>query len=563
MGERVLVARLALRRAAMMPGDAAAQLLRLWRDMTQRLPDAVDFPLKEIRPADPVIGERIYSGVFLLARQSLQTGDKSAFALQPPSSRFAVELHEFGWLRHIAAGGTELGSANARALLHAWLKDARDLPPVAWDDDVAARRLIALMAQDRLMLKGADAGFLALYLKTVARHLHWLQARLRHMRVSATRIRARIAIIEALMLLRVSTARLQRPLAALGNELARDVLADGGHVSRSPEVMIELLSDLIPLKLLLAAEKLPVPPPLVSAIDRMIPAVRFFRHMDGEPALFNGTGAILPDRLAVLFDFDDSGAAAPKRLAQSGFERLTMGGTAVIADAGPVPGASANPDAHAGTLSFEMSSGRHRYIVNAGVDVNLPDNYRPIWRQTVAHSTLAIDERSSTSFTGNARLQAALGTPVLTGAQVQDAERIDTGDTQGFRARHSGYVADRGVWHERVVTLGEGGNRISGTDRLIPVSGLVAPRGGAVSVRFHLHPDVHVLLDGNDQFMLVADGDDSWTFSCDGIEPKLIQTFFFARVTGATRSKAIQLDFDMAERSEVTWQMTRSGTRAR
>jgi uncharacterized heparinase superfamily protein len=561
--ERLLIARLGLRRAAGIPRDAAASSMRLWRAMTTRLPDAVDFPLKDIRPVDAVIGDRIYSGVFPLAGQTLHTEAQSPFTMRAPSQRFASELHDFSWLRHIAAGQSELGSANARSLLQSWLSAEHELPSVAWDDDVTARRLIALMAQDRLLLKGADAAFFGTYVKTIARHLHRLQARVGRISVSATRIRVRIAIIEALILLRASAARLNGPLNALGVELDRGILADGGHVSRAPEVMVEVLSDLIPLKLLLAAEKLAAPQPIVSAIDRMIPAVRFFRHMDGEPALFNGTGAILPDRLAVLFDFDESGAAAPKRLAQSGFERLTMGGTAIIADVGAVPSAAASPEPHAGTLSFEMSSGRHRYIVNAGVDVNLPENYRPIWRQTVAHSTLAIDELSSSIFTGNARLQAALGTPVLKGAAIDSAERTDTGFTQGFRARHGGYAESHGVWHERVITLSDGGNRITGTDRLVPVSGIVPPRKGRASIRFHLHPDVHVLLDGNDNFMLVADGDDSWTFACEGIEPKLVQTYFFAKVTGATRSKAIQIDFDLPERDEVNWVITRSGTRAR
>jgi uncharacterized heparinase superfamily protein len=123
-------------------------------------------------------------------------------------------------------------------------------------------------------------------------------------------------------------------------------------------------------------------------------------------------------------------------------------------------------------------------------------------------------------------------------------------------------VPDLGVWHERVISLSGSGDRITGIDRLIPASGLAAPRAGKAAIRFHLHPDVHVILDGNDNLMLMADHDDSWTFEADGIEPKLSPAYFFAKVTGAQKSKVIVLEFNPAEQVEVHWRLTRTGTGA-
>ena len=68
------------------------------------------------------------------------------------------------------------------------------------------------------------------------------------------------------------------------------MLPDGGHISRNPGVLIELLLDLLPLRQAFAARNMAPPPALNNAIDRMMPMLRFFRHGDGNFALFNGMG---------------------------------------------------------------------------------------------------------------------------------------------------------------------------------------------------------------------------------------------------------------------------------
>ena len=58
-----------------------------------------------------------------------------------------------------------------------------------------------------------------------------------------------------------------------------------------PGALIELLIDLLPLRQTFAARNIAPPPALLNAIDRMMPMLRFFRHGDGNFALFNGMSA--------------------------------------------------------------------------------------------------------------------------------------------------------------------------------------------------------------------------------------------------------------------------------
>ena len=85
-----------------------------------------------------------------------------------------------------------------------------------------------------------------------------------------------------------------RHQAARSTSSARQILPDGGHISRNPGALIELLVDLLPLRTAFTARNIAPPPALLNAIDRMMPMLRFFRHGDGNFALFNGMGPTRP-----------------------------------------------------------------------------------------------------------------------------------------------------------------------------------------------------------------------------------------------------------------------------
>ena len=544
------------------------QLVREWPSPGLRLygpaPDDVLATLPDLRIADVTTAEQIYSGIFSLAGKVLHSNGQNVFELQPPSRKFHARLHEFRWLRHLSASGTELASSNARALINDWL-DADSKAPfgLAWETGTAAIRLLAFLQHAPLPLAGADPVFKKRFLKSLGLHRRFLASRIHTVRDGQARMRCRVALTASRIVLPSSGAAFHDSLRKLAAETQRQVFADGGHRSRNPEILLETLLDLVPIRLAVAAEGEALPENLQILIDRMFAALAFFRHADGELALFNGTGAVIPDAINAVFRHDHTRAATPDRLPDSGFERISMRGTTLICDTGSTPDFAHSAQSHAGTLAFEMSSGRHRYIVNAGVDHLGPDAYRQISRQTVAHSTLALNETSSSRFEGSPRLVRWLGRPLVVGPEHVEVERFDDVPEQaGFRASHDGYLASTGLIHTRTVIMAPDGGRIDGTDRLLRADGSEpgeAARGQSAAIRFHLHPMIHVIRNGQGRLMLMADGDDSWELQSDGPEPELVESFFFAKVGGATRSRAITISFDPADQAVVNWRWTRTG----
>ena len=105
----------------------------------------------------------------------------------------------------------------------------------------------------------------------------------------------------------------------------------------------------------------------------MLPLLRLLRHPDASLSHFNGMGATAADHLATLLVYDGALAQPMMHAPNSGYERLEGGRVVVVADVGAPPPLPYSLNAGAGCLSFEMSSGPQRIVVNCGLPASGPD----------------------------------------------------------------------------------------------------------------------------------------------------------------------------------------------
>lgn len=531
-----------------------------WR-YSGRTPERVLIAPPDLRLADPQIALEIYYGRYPFSGHLVETGGESPFQIEVPNRGWQKSLHGFRWLRHMRAAGTELAAANARALVSDWIAlHGGRITGVAWEPGTTAKRIIAWLQHSSVVLQGAEFPFYRSFLKSLAVQIRYLRAAVHEMPDGKDRLRARIALAFAALSLPAPQTALRSATRNLSAELDRQILPDGGHISRNPMVVLEILADLLPLRQTYANQAETPPAALMGAIDRMLPALRFFRHQDGSVARFNGMGATIQDRIAAILRHDDTVGSPLLHAPHSGYERLSMGGVTVIADTGASPPVEVSGAAHAGCLSFELSSGRQHFIVNAGIDTYGAAEFRPLARATAAHSTATLNDTSSARFSYSPRISDVLGSPLIGGPVKVPCRRIDDKERQGFVARHDGYAARFGLLHERQLTLAGNGNVLSGRDRFLAAGG--GPiRGGTpdvVTVRFHIHPDVRLGQDEHDRLVLAGDGSDSWMFVSPQVEPQVEESIYFAGLGGPRRNLQIVLQFLASETPEVHWQLLRT-----
>ena len=298
------------------------------------------------------------------------------------------------------------------------------------------------------------------FLRSLVRQVRYL----RHTAIEARDGVPRLQALVALDLCRAVHGRAGAPLRGtikqLVAEIERQILPDGGHVSRNPGALIELLLDFLPLRQAFQARNIAPPPQLNNAIDRMMPMMRFFRHGDGTFAHFNGMGPTLPDLMATILAYDDArGAPLVQRAAfRLPAHRERRDRAADGHRRRRRRSASARRRMPAACRS-SCRTGLQRIVVNCGLPATNRETWRQVARATAAHSTVMFNDTSSCRFLEGGSFKRLLGTPIVGGPADIQVAREERGDAIILRTSHDGYADRFRVIHQRALKLALAGDR--------------------------------------------------------------------------------------------------------
>lgn len=554
--DRLHIVRILAARGARMARGALGLPVRTFGKLRNKTPDRLLISPQDIRTSDPTIAADITAGYFAFGGKIVNAHGRSPFALEPGSEMWARQLAGFGWLRHLRAGGSPVAGQRGRTLVDDFLSAyGRPSAALAWEPRVAARRMLAWMSQSAVILGGADRGFYGRFMQALATHRAVLDRHLTGGLTGDDRLLVALALAEFGLCTQGAGSYQRRGTGSLASEINAQVLPDGGHISRNPQTLIDLLLDLLPLRQAYAARGLQAPQQVLNSIDRMMPMLRLFRHGDGTMALFNGMGVTAPELVATILAYDDARAQPVANARYAGYQRLEQGSSVVIVDSGPAPPGPFSTQAHAGCLSFELSSGFRRIVINCGAPEMSRSTAREAARTTAAHSTLVVADTSSCRFAASAGLRRWLGDQILAGPTNVPVERSQVGPAAVVTMSHDGYVAQFGLKHNRRLSLSADGTLLEGLDGLED-SG---KRNAAVdyALRFHLHPGMKArnAADGDSVRLDAADGE-IWVFEADApvlIEPSVL----FAASGGARPTIQIKIASNTGLRQEIRWAFRR------
>jgi uncharacterized heparinase superfamily protein len=522
-------------------------------------PDRLVMAPQDLRTSDATRASEIYAGHFAFGGKVVVCDARSPFEVAGPSEDWLVALHGFGWLRHLRAADSAISRANARALVEEWINRQNAREPIAWRPEVIARRIMSWLSQATLVLDDSDVRFYRRFIRSLARQVRLLRQGAANARDGVPRCQAAIALTFAALCMANQNRHLRTATRRLSDELERQILPDGGHISRNPSALLELLVDLLPLRQVFATRNTPTPPALLNAIDRMMPMLRFFRHGDGNFALFNGMGPTRMDLLTTVLAYDDARGMPVANASHSGYQRLEANGTVVIMDTGRPPPLSVSQEAHAGCLSFELSSRLNRIVVNCGLPATGGESWRQMVRGTSAHSTVTFNDVSSCRFVESGPFKRMFnGMPIVGGPQRVEVERQDQESGIAVRTSHDGYADTFGLLHRRSLALSSDGHRLDGEDEFTPSKGDAIPAGrDQFAVRFHLHPSVKASrLTDSHGAMLMLPNKEVWTFNAYEDRIELEESVFLAGSDGPRRTVQLVVYGGARQLSRVQWTFT-------
>ena len=446
-----------------------------------RAPTALAVVPPDPWPGDATEGSAVLAGVLRFSGHAVTIDPNGEPHWRAGNPGWLDALHSFAWMRDLRAVGGDAARRRARALVLSWLDHNAGWNSQTWAPEVLGARVANWIGLHDFYCASADDEFRARVFDSLARQLRHLVRVVPGALDGAALVTAAKGLVYGGYCLPESEKIGGEALRLLERELPRQILPDGGHVERSPSVQLRILRDLIDVRAVLRAARADVPESLQHAIDRMTPALRFFRHGDGGLALFNGSREEEPALVDTVLAQADARGRPLKSAPHTGFERLIAGRTMVLMDTGvpPLPGLDAA--AHAGTLSMEMSVGKERLIVNCGSHPVKTGVWRSALAGTAAHSTVVMAETNSSEVFEAGGLGRR---PAHVGCERQEADGAVL-----VVATHNGYGRNFGYLHRRRVYLAENGEDLRGEDTLEPVIG-ATPQPQPFTIRFHLHPSV-------------------------------------------------------------------------
>ncbi len=390
----------------------------------------------------------------------------------------------------------DLGSADGarrrdlqRALVARWIDE--NPPPAGngWEPYPVSLRIVNWIKW-HLAGEALDAGMrdsLAMQARWQMGHVEW------HLLGNHILANAKALVFAGLFFSGPEADRwLAQGLALYARELPEQILADGAHFELSPMYHAIILEDVLDLLNIARHYGCAGRGPLAGLPDiaqRMRHWLAAMTHPDGGPAFFNdaafGIAASRAELEAYAGRLGLSPVAEPgegvHHLTASGYVRVNRGDMAAILDVAAIGPDYLPGHAHADTLSFELSLGGERVIVNGGTSTYDPGPQREKERSTAAHSTVEIDHESSSEVWASFR--------VARRARITDLSIEEHDNRVSIRAAHDGYwrLPGHNV-HARTW--------IFEANRLHVVDSVTGPCNRACA-RFVLAPELRLDLDEN------------------------------------------------------------------
>jgi len=481
------------------------------------------------------------------------------------SEAWMGHMHGFSWLRDLRALGCERGmgavaGTHAKIMIQSWNDHYQNWHPQSWRMDVTGERIAMWLSAYEFFsavefIEADDEEFFQdVFFDSVMRQARHLSRCFSHDTHEGCQGLGRFKALKGLLYAGIAFEGfenwVEQALSHLDVEIDRQIAGDGAHRSRSPAQLLSALQILLDVRMVLRAADYPLPEKIQHAIDRMGPALRFFRYNDKRLALFNGTQEGDAEVIDSVLRQAGVRGKTLSGLPCTGFERLTLGRTTVMVDCGQTPNWPYDKEAHAAPLSFEMSYGRERLFVNCGAHPADPA-WQDALRATPAHNALSIDARNACEIKASGHFARKVQHPAVLREDLKNAVLLE--------ASHDGYVQLNGITHKRRLYVSDQGHDIRGEDILIAAVEFSKPID--VAVRFHLHPRVMVsLIRDGQEALLRMPGGVGWRFHLSSGYLALEDSVYLGQGVQPRKTRQLAIYGQITEKqAQIKWAMQREG----
>lgn len=319
----------------------------------------------------------------------------------------------------------------------------------------------------------------------------------------------------------------------LNKEFREQILTDGGHFELSTMYQAILLEDLLDVINICQTYEYSIPKDWPTLSVNMFKWLKTMCHQDNDISFFNDATLGVAPKLHELDTYQQRiGIKQPifpaetlTYLADSGYCRVHQGNLLLLADVANVRASYQPGHTHADTLSFELSIGGQRLIVNSGISTYNENAERTWQRSSQAHNCLIINDQDSSEIWKSFRVGRR--------AKVRHVIVQNKPDGIILKASHDGYYREYKIWHNRTwhMTL----NQLTIRDEM-------SGKGNhKIDLIFHIHPLIK-LEQKNSNCILFYDAAQSYLATLQIDQPiKILDSSFHPGFNLSISNKKLQI----------------------
>ncbi len=506
-----------------------------------------------VRPVDPWTGDAEKAHELLNAAG---VGERTGaiwfdqwWSPQDADDIWQSHMHGFCWLRDLRALDGALAREQGRLMIENWIDNYNIYDSKTWQPNITGSRLAMWISHSEFFCANATTEFEDKFLSSIIKQANHLSKNL-----NKTHNIDLLESIKGLLYAAISFENhekwVEQALNALKITINAQILPDGGHISRSPALLLDALKIMVEMRIALKSSAYPIPEFLSTTIENMSCALRLFRYRDRKFGLFNSTQEGDISNIDAVLAQAGTYKRARKSLENMGFERIELGKSLLVINTGKSPNSPYDKHVHASPLAFEFCYGKDRLITSCGSHP-LSKEWQEALRSTSAHSTACIDYRNACEIKKNGHLGRK-----ITKATI---EREETKEAVLLCASHNGYAPLNGITHTRKIYLSDEGNDLRGEDSFHCIDDLGKP--AEIALRFHIHPNVSIsLINDGREVLLRMTGGIGWRFRHSLGDLKIEDSLYLGNGISHKKTSQIVIYGQMSKDNAcINWSLKREG----
>ena len=459
-------------------------------------------------------------------------------------------LHSFLWLLKIDRKNSE---ASTQSIINSWMNKYYNYDSKSWNMIITAKRIIAWTSNAEITLYKSDNYYKKRFFLSLIKQSNFLLKNVKNLPFDSNKIICFAAIILSGLIFKENNLNFEYGMKELEKMVTIFFDKSGFPKSRNPEEVFIAIKYLILVREWLKESHKPLPEFLNNIILNCGKCYNFLKNSNKKLPLFNGANEIDHSKYDIFlkalkynFKIEDNEISSFYKIIENKIE--------LFFDAGNPPPNRFSSNYQAGCLSFELISKGEKIICNSGYGKYLNPKLALLSRSTAAHSTLYLNDTSTSLFEKNETIRKVYGNSLIQSHKILEKKFTENEKDYIFFAAHNGYEKKYGYLHKRSIRILKKESKIYGTDELEKTRNIFNQI--YYFIRFHIYPGIKITkTKGKNSVLAKQTNGEGWIIKSIENNLNIEKNIFFGRkntvnnecicISGSTKEPKVSINWEI------------------